>query len=606
MPDDVRSLYRRWRSRTFSELIGQEHVSRTLLNALESGRVAHAYLFAGPRGSGKTSTARILAKAVNCLTNGGKGEPCNECEMCVAINEGRALDLIEIDAASNRGIDEIRDLRDKVRFSPTEARYKVYILDEAHMLTNEAFNALLKTLEEPPPHVIFALVTTEAHKIPLTILSRCQRFDLHRASNKDIIAKLNRICDEDHIKIEPAALAIIARTATGSYRDAESLLDQLASFTGDEGITVTYLQQVMGLAPLDATSKLVSHIAKRDVAAGIQFLTEVMQGGADLRQFSRDFVDYLRDLMLVKTNNEAMIDAAPETIAEMRTQTRVLSVGDLVRLIKLFTDPDVASGLRASAQPQLPLELAFLEACGEGAPTSERAAPVAPPVRPALTSPAASHAPAQSPSAPPTHATTTQSAPPTHTTPSVPAHAAPPLVRQTPPPPVQTQPQQANAPHQAASTPRPPAQAVVSAPPGTALAQVQENWPSVLEAVKAVSRSVEAFLKECRPTAADADSVTLSFKYPFHKDSVDNVKNRAMVEETLSKILTHPVHIQCTLLPKDGPAAATAPVVYKESHVAAPPVAFKDSTAPSGEDAVVKSAMAAFGGKVVNIEKTSG
>lgn len=592
MPDEVRSLYRRYRSRTFAELIGQEHVSHTLLNALESGRIAHAYLFAGPRGSGKTSTARILAKAVNCLTTGGRGEPCNTCEMCVAINEGRALDLIEIDAASNRGIDEIRDLRDKVHFSPTQARYKVYILDEAHMLTNEAFNALLKTLEEPPAHVIFALVTTEAHKIPPTILSRVQRFDFHRASAKDIVSKLNHICQEEHIVAEPAALALIARSATGSYRDAESLLDQLSSFTGDQGLTLGYVQQVLGLAPLDATSKLVNCLARHDAAAGLRLLSEIIEGGADIRQFSRSLVDYLRGLMLIKSGNEAILDTTPDALEAMRAETRSLSMADLVRLIRLFGDPDVTSQRNASAQPQLPLELAIVEACGSG----EQA--LRPASAPATASPALAVPPAATPARPvtsqgsmPASATAHTSSP--HTTPPVASSSVPPLrtapaasaaaPRPAPPPAASWQARQSAA--RPAAAPRPPVQMPVTAPAGTPLYAVQDNWAAILDAVKASSRSVEAFLKECKPVEADAEMIVLGFHYPFHKDSVDNPKNRALVEECFGRVLAHPVHVRCTLTPKTAPGGGPA-------------------AAPAVKDGVVKAAEEMFKATVLTVQKT--
>jgi DNA polymerase III subunit gamma/tau len=607
MPDEVRSLYRRYRSRTFAELIGQEHVSQTLLNALESGRIAHAYLFAGPRGSGKTSAARILAKAVNCLTTGGRGEPCNTCEMCVAINEGRALDLIEIDAASNRGIDEIRDLRDKVHFSPTQARYKVYILDEAHMLTNEAFNALLKTLEEPPAHVIFALVTTEAHKIPPTILSRVQRFDFHRASARDLVAKLNHICQEEHIVAEPAALALIARTATGSYRDAESLLDQLSSFTGDQGLTLTYVQQVLGLAPLDATSKLIKCVAALDATAGLRLANEIIEGGADLRQFSRALVDYLRGLILIKSGNEAILDTTPDALETMRAETRSLTMAELVRLIKLFGDPEVTSQLRSSAQPQLSLELAIVEACGSSeaaqkpgsAPAVVAPAPPAvpgpapehPPATPALQAPAATSsagippaASAHAPAAQPAHPAAASSTP-LRTTAAAYAPAprpASPYAAGTPARPYPAAPPVARPP---AAAPRPPVQMLVTAPAGTPLYAVQDKWAAILDAVKASSRSVEAFLKECKPVEADEDAVVLGFRYPFHKDSVDNPKNRALVEECFSRVLTHAVRIRCILTPKTerggGPVAE-----------------------PAVKDGVVKAAEEMFKATVLTVEKT--
>ncbi|MBC7260485.1 MAG: DNA polymerase III subunit gamma/tau, partial [Chloroflexi bacterium] len=270
----AQALYRRWRSQTFAEIIGQEHVTQTLLNALRAGRIAHAYLFAGPRGTGKTSTARVLTKAVNCL-DPQNGEPCNRCAICRSLNEGRSLDLIEIDAASNRGIDEIRALREKIAFAPSECRYKVYVIDEVHMLTNEAFNALLKTLEEPPPHAIFVLATTEPHKIPLTVLSRCQRFDFRRVSLSHLKQKLERICAQEGIRIQPAALDAIARYASGSFRDAESLLDQLASY-GAEEISLEDVRRVLGTAPGEVISGMIQALVTRDVNTGLRLLNEAL------------------------------------------------------------------------------------------------------------------------------------------------------------------------------------------------------------------------------------------------------------------------------------------------------------------------------------------
>ena len=267
----AQALYRRWRPQTFAEIIGQEHVTHTLLNALRAGRIAHAYLFSGPRGTGKTTTARVLAKAVNCL-DPQEGEPCNQCAICRSLNEGRSLDLIEIDAASNRGIDEIRELRERIAFAPSECRYKVYVIDEVHMLTKEAFNALLKTLEEPPPHAIFVLATTEPHRIPPTVLSRCQRFDFRRVSLQHLKQKLELICAKEGIRAEPAALEAIARYALGSFRDAESLLDQLASF-GDEMISLKRVQDMLGAVSTEIVGRLVDYLVEGDMTSGLALIS---------------------------------------------------------------------------------------------------------------------------------------------------------------------------------------------------------------------------------------------------------------------------------------------------------------------------------------------
>jgi len=272
-------FYRRWRPQTLAEVVGQGHITQTLLNALTSSQVSHAYLFCGPRGTGKTSTGRILAKAVNCLNN-GKGEPCNTCSMCQATNEGKALDVIEIDAASNTGVDDIRSLRERVNYAPNQARYKVYIIDEVHMLSTSASNALLKTLEEPPPYVIFVLATTEAHKVLPTLQSRCQRFDFRRLSQADIVSKLTNICSAEGIQIEPEALRLIAKSATGSLRDAENLLQQLSTYYGSE-IGLHQVQAILGLTGDWRAKEVAQHIINNDVSAGIATINSVYSDGLD-------------------------------------------------------------------------------------------------------------------------------------------------------------------------------------------------------------------------------------------------------------------------------------------------------------------------------------
>ncbi len=279
------ALYRRYRPQTFSAIVGQEHVTRTLRNAIASGQVSHAYLLSGSRGIGKTTIARLIAKAVNC-TKAKDGEPCDACENCLAIRDGRFLDLIEIDAASNRGIDEMRDLREKVRFAPSQGNHKVYVIDEAHQLTSEAFNALLKTLEEPPPHVIFVLATTEAGKIPGTIVSRTQRFDLRRIPFKGVVAQLAAICEQEKLATEPAALDAIARHAQGSLRDAESILDMVATFSEGK-VTLADVDELLGVSEWEETSQLFDALAANDGAAGVRLIGKLVDEGRDLRLFVR-------------------------------------------------------------------------------------------------------------------------------------------------------------------------------------------------------------------------------------------------------------------------------------------------------------------------------
>ena len=356
------ALYRKWRPQRWEQVIGQEHIVQTLRNAVAAERVAHAYLFAGPRGTGKTTTARLLAKAVNCLDPDLNLVPCDHCEHCLAVNQGRFLDLIEIDAASNTSVDDVRDLRDKINFSPNQGRYKVYIIDEVHMLSTAAFNALLKTLEEPPPHAIFVLATTEIHKIPATVLSRCQRHEFRRIPVKDIVASLREIATVEDIQVEEDALMLIARQSTGALRDAISLLDQLAS-TG-QLITLSVAQTVLGTAASQSILDIIDAIRSSDPATGLDQLHVALDAGSDPRQFARQVVDYLRSLLLVRMGSVDQVDATAEMRAQMARHAQQFETAELLNLVRIFNQ--AANDARAAWQPSLPLELAFIEALGYG------------------------------------------------------------------------------------------------------------------------------------------------------------------------------------------------------------------------------------------------
>lgn len=311
------ALYRKWRPQGFDSLVGQEAVRTALTNALETGRIAHAYLFAGPRGTGKTSTAKILAKAVNC-EHGPTPNPCNKCQNCVRINDGTSMDVFEIDAASNRGIDEIRDLREKVAFAPVNGRYKVYIIDEVHMLTTEAFNALLKTLEEPPPHVIFILATTEPHKIPATIHSRCQRFDFKRVTDSDIVKRLREVADGSGIAADDDALQLIAVQADGGMRDALSLLDQCGVMA--ERVSAETVRSVLGIVGRKALRKLVKAVGEGNVPKALELLETLLAGGKDVKQIITELAEYLRAVLLYKASpeyREIYLTDTKEAIAAM-------------------------------------------------------------------------------------------------------------------------------------------------------------------------------------------------------------------------------------------------------------------------------------------------
>jgi DNA polymerase-3 subunit gamma/tau len=352
------SLYRKWRPIHWDQVIGQEHVVQTLRNAVNADRVAHAYLFSGPRGTGKTTTARILAKAVNCLEKDLANHPCNQCAHCQAVNQGRFLDLIEIDAASNTSVDDVRDLRDKINFSPNQGRYKVYIIDEVHMLSSAAFNALLKTLEEPPQHAIFILATTEVHKIPATVLSRCQRHEFRRIPVKEIVANLKAMADEEKIQVDSEALSLVARQATGSMRDAISLLDQLAS-AGDN-ITLQLAQDILGTATSQAVIDLIDAMIKRQSTQGLEIIHRALDSGSDPRQFSRQIVEYLRGLLLVAMGNASQVDATPDSRNQLAQHAQGFTVTELLEVIQAFNQ--AATETRSNWQPALPIEMAFIEA----------------------------------------------------------------------------------------------------------------------------------------------------------------------------------------------------------------------------------------------------
>ena len=359
------ALYRKWRSQTFDEVVGQEHVTQTLRNALSEDRIAHAYLFAGPRGTGKTSSARILAKALNCTAPEGE-RPCNHCPTCQAITEGRMIDLIEIDAASNNSVDDIRELRDKVGFRPSEGRYKIYIIDEVHMLSNSAFNALLKTLEEPPPHARFVLATTEPHKIPATVLSRCQRFDFRRIPAPEIAGHLRHIVTAEGFGAEDDALLAIARAAQGCMRDAVSLLDQMLAY-GADAITLAQVQQVLGAVNAEAVAALVSALTSRNVPAGLSLIHKLVTDGASLNEFGQQVVEHLRAIMVLQMTGDATLldDQPKETVVQLQAQARQVDLGAIVFAVKRFSA--AVPELKGGYQPQLPLELAFIEAT-QGAP----------------------------------------------------------------------------------------------------------------------------------------------------------------------------------------------------------------------------------------------
>jgi len=363
-------LYRKYRPQTFGEVIGQEHIVQTLTNSIKGNNISHAYLFSGPRGSGKTTIARLFAKAINCqdrISNTqhptSSYEPCNKCSSCLEIMAGKSIDLIEIDAASHRGIDDVRELREGIKFAPVKSKYKIFIIDECHQLSKDAANALLKTLEEPPAHAIFLLATTESHKMIPTILSRCQKFDFRRLKVSEIIKKLEFISKKENIKFDDSALSLIALNSRGSFRDAESLLDECMSFSGKKNLIKSEdIKELLGVVEVGEIAKFVDFLILKNTKDAVSFISSMMDNGVDLHEFAKTLVFYLRQQLLLKINPEFLnlqnSGLSSQELEKMKTQTLSLSQKDLQNILELFIDAE--NKIKYSAVAQLPLELAVI------------------------------------------------------------------------------------------------------------------------------------------------------------------------------------------------------------------------------------------------------
>nr|WP_296439341.1 DNA polymerase III subunit gamma/tau [uncultured Acetatifactor sp.] len=356
------ALYRKFRPDTLADVKGQEHIVTTLKNQLAAGRIGHAYLFTGTRGTGKTTVAKILARAVNCENPTAEG-PCGECRICRAIAAGASMNVIEIDAASNNGVDNIREIVEEVSYSPAEGKYKVYIIDEVHMLSAGAFNALLKTLEEPPSYVIFILATTEVHKLPITILSRCQRYDFKRIPIDTITARMQELTAQESVQVEDKALRYIAKTADGSMRDALSLLDQCIAFHLGRELTYDKVLDVLGAVDTEVFSRLLRHVLDRDVTGCVELLEEIVMQGRELTQFVTDFTWYLRNLMLVQAsdNLEDVIDMSSDNLKRLKEESAMADMDGIIRFIRIFSD--LSGQIRQSAQKRILVEIALIKLC---------------------------------------------------------------------------------------------------------------------------------------------------------------------------------------------------------------------------------------------------
>ena len=533
--------YQKWRPSCFSQLVGQEHVATTLRQSAKQGRVSHSYLLCGPRGSGKTTTARILAKVVNCLDL-QDGDACNACAICQSINEGRFMDIIELDAASNRGIDEIRDIREKVNFSPVQGRRKVYIIDEAHMLTDAASNAFLKTLEEPPGHVIFVLCTTEAHKILPTIISRCQRFDFRRISSDLINTRLEEITRTEGVAVDPDALRLVARYAGGSLRDAENLLEQLAVSFAD-GINVRQVEELLGLGHGERELELVSYLLTGNTADALGAINQAAWDGVDSRQLHRQTLELLRAAMLVQWrqgDSAGSLDLAEQTLSRIRELTAQVQGGRIVRALKLWGDVN----MRHDAPSTLPLEVAAVEICGYEDPAFNGAGEQARPQREI--------------DAPPARSGTVADRPPAQQRPAGRAPQA-----QAPPPSQAAAPQSRPQQPRAESAPAPTA----SRPPAADDNSLAGRWSATVKALgrhKGRKYNLGALLRDCRAdaVAVEGDTLVLAFAHRAHmermQEEMEYPEGKRQVQDAVNQNLGGAYDLKLTLLDekRDGGAGA--------------------------------------------------
>jgi DNA polymerase III subunit gamma/tau len=570
------AFYRKWRPQLWDEVVGQEHIIQTLINAVATDRVAHAYLFAGPRGTGKTTTARLLAKAVNCEATNPANRPCNQCSHCLAVNEGRFLDLIEIDAASNTSVEDVRDLRDKINFSPSQGRFKVYIIDEVHMLSTAAFNALLKTLEEPPPHAIFILATTEIHKIPATVLSRCQRHEFRRIPVNEITSRLKIISSQENLSIDADALTLIARQATGSLRDAISLLDQLAS--SGKPIDLNLAQSMLGAATNQVVVELVDAILDRQPAVGFNLIHHALDAGSDPRQFGRQTVDYMRNLLLIKMGNPDQIEATQEQRAQMARHAQIFELPVLLETLRTFNS--ATSDQRSSWHPGLALELAFAEVITPHSPVLAPAASLNPPSQNRPHSSPTQNLPEASPGE-------LSHKKPLSTESKHPAQTVQPSshTRDEPAPKVKEGvPTPANEPSAYKVEIAPSTTPAPSPPPpaaGISLQAIVQNWKKIRDVVRKRKSQVDGLLNSCHPLGFKDGGLLLGFATEVLKSKMEMGDNLALTRQAINQVLGVDLQVRCIIT--TGKAGGLPPDMEVEN------------------DGMVSTVLRDLGGEIVDI-----
>ncbi|MCR1899959.1 DNA polymerase III subunit gamma/tau [Irregularibacter muris] len=517
------ALYRKWRPKTFEDVVGQEHITTTLKNQILFNRIAHAYLFSGTRGTGKTSTAKIFARAVNCPHH-IQGDPCHQCEVCKEIESSGVMDIIEIDAASNRGVDEIRDLRERVKYPPSLGRYKVYIIDEVHMLTQEAFNALLKTLEEPPKHVIFILATTEPHKLPATILSRCQRFDFKRVTLKDMVGRMEYICREMDISIEEKALELIAKNAEGAMRDALSILDQCLSLV-EENQTITYenITDTLGLASESWVYDIAGSILKQDIRNTLSLLHEMMDNGKDILQMVKQLREHFRNLLMVKTLSQAenILEMTAEQIESLKNQGEEIIEERLFRFIDHLNQ--VENKMKTTSQPVIILEMELINLCKQPKGESlesllERISILEKKIQDGMV---------------------TQASPSPRVTPTP-----------TPPPPSRPKVQPTPSPTRTSVPPQGEEQETLQRNDSLTKENIQEKWGDILREVRKRKVSVEALLKEGQLAQYDKGKLLLGFKegFGFHQTALSRKDNLGLLQQVISQVMNSAIKVECVMM----------------------------------------------------------